>query len=116
MAAVPAQEDLLHETLSGIIRDAFFDARNAGETMYQASEVAAARVLSVLLPSSMRLQSEVDRLLAQWEKDRATYPTNVDWQANIAEKVLSLCITELRAAVEHAKPLTLELESIPETG
>jgi hypothetical protein len=110
------QEDFLHETLAGVIRNAFFDARNAGETMYKASEDAAARVLSVLLPSSMRLQSEVDRLLAQWEKDRATYPTNADWQARVAEAVLSLCITELRTAAEHAKPMKLELESVPETG
>jgi len=110
------QEDFLHQTLSGIIRDAFFDARNAGETMYQASDVAAARVLSVLLPSALRLETEVSNLLVQWEKDRATYPTGADWQAKIADTVLSLCITELRHAIERAKPLHLELEPTPETG
>jgi hypothetical protein len=114
--AASEQEDFLHETLAGVIRNAFFDARNAGETMYKASEDAAARVLSVLLPSSMRLQAEVDKLLAQWEKDRNTYPTNDDWQARVADAVLSLCITELRTAIEHAKPLKLELESVPEKG
>jgi hypothetical protein len=115
MAAVE-QEDFLHETLAGVIRNAFFDARNAGETMYKASEDAAARVLSVLLPSSMRLHTEVDTLLRRWEADRDSYPSSTDWQARIYDAVLTSCISELRTAVEHSKPMKLELEQVPETG
>jgi hypothetical protein len=116
MAAVPAQEDLLYETLSRVIRNAFFDARNAGETMYKASEDAAAQVLSVMMPSALRLQVEMDRLVTQWEKDRATYPDSGDWQSRVSEVVLGACIDELRRAIARAKPMQLELEPVPETG
>jgi hypothetical protein len=110
------QEDFLHETLSKVIRNAFFDARNAGETMYKASEDAAAQVLSVLAPSTLRLQTEIDQLVAQWERDQATYPDGGDWQSRISETVLSACITELRHAIARATPVQLELEPVPETG
>jgi hypothetical protein len=116
MMAADEQENFLHETLAGIIRDAFFDARNAGETMYQASDVAAARVLSVLMPSALRLQTEIEQLVTQWEQDQATYPDGGDWQSRVSETVLGACITELRRAIERAKPVQLELEPVPETG
>ena len=92
----------LHETLSGIIRDAFFDARNAGETMYQGSDDAAARVLAVLLPSVARLRVEVEKLLAQWEADDGRHGPGQRW------------IQELRTAVERAGPIELRLEPDPD--
>lgn len=106
----------LHEALAGIIRDAFFEARNRGETMYQASDVAAAHVLSVLTPSTLRMQTEVERLLEQWEADRRGYPTSTDWQARIADITVSACIRELQAAVERAKPKLPTLEAVGSTG
>jgi hypothetical protein len=106
-------ENVLHEMLSGIIRDAFFDARNAGETMYRAGDDAAARVLAVLSPSMLRLHYEVDRLVERWEADRSAYPTD-DWRATVADATLKLCINELRNAIDRAKPLELKLEAVPE--
>jgi hypothetical protein len=106
-------ENVLHETLSAIIRDAFFDARNAGETMYRAGDDAAARVLAVLSPSMLRLHYEVDRLVERWEADRSAYPTD-DWRATVADATLKLCINELRNAIDRAKPLELKLEAVPE--
>jgi hypothetical protein len=106
-------ESWLHDTLSAIIRDAFFDARNAGETMYQAGDDAAARVLAVLSPSVLRLRSEVDQLVERWEADRNGYPTD-DWRATVADTTLKLCINELRNAIDRAKPLELKLEAVPE--
>jgi hypothetical protein len=103
--------DMLKDVLAGVIRNAFFDARNAGETMYQASDVAAAHVLSIVEPSALRMQAEVTRLLEQWEQDRQTIPTNGDWRASVADTTLKLCINELRAAVERATPTELKLES-----
>jgi len=100
----------MHETLAGIIRDAFFDARNGGETMYQASDNAAARVLAVLAPSTLRLQVEVEALIARWEQDRRTYPTDEDWRAAIADTTVKHCINELRNAVDRATPTTPVLE------
>jgi hypothetical protein len=116
MTAVPTQEDFLYETLTKVIRNAFFDARNAGETMYKASEDAAAQVLSVLAPSTLRLQTEIEQLVTQWEQDRATYPDGGDWQSRVSEVVLGACIDELRRAIARAKPGQLELEPVPETG
>lgn len=104
--------DVLHETLSAVIRDAFFDARNAGQTMYQAGDQAAARVLAVLQPSMLRLKVEVDTLVGRWESDRASDPTN-DWQAGIADNVLRICINELRNAIERAAPTMPTLEAVP---
>ncbi len=106
-------ENSLHEMLSAIIRDAFFDARNAGETMYRAGDDAAARVLAVLSPSTLRLRHEVDRLVERWEADRSAYPTD-DWRATVADATLKLCINELRNAIDRAKPLELKLEAVPE--
>jgi hypothetical protein len=101
--------DALPQTLAGVIRDAFFDARNKGETMYQASDVAAAHVLAVLSPSMLRLQHEMDQLLLKWEEDRKTIPSG-DWQAGVADAVLKLCIQELRTAVKQATtPVELRL-------
>jgi hypothetical protein len=97
-------ENSLHEMLSAIIRDAFFDARNAGETMYRAGDDAAARVLAVLSPSTLRLRHEVDS---------SAYPTD-DWRATVADATLKLCINELRNAIDRAKPLELKLEAVPE--
>src|SRR4051812_10521183 len=102
--------------LSAVIRKAFFDARNAGGTMYKASDDAAAQVLSVLMPSALRLQTEVATLLAQWEKDQSSYSSTDDWQSRVSDSVFSMCITELRHAIERATPKKLELEPIPETG
>jgi len=116
MAVADEPENFLHEALSGVIRDAFFDARNAGETMYQASEDASARVLAVLMPSALRLQAEMDQLLKQWQKDQETYPTGADWQARVADTVLSMCITELQHAMQRAMPKELKLEVVPESG
>jgi hypothetical protein len=101
---------MLKDVLAGVIRNAFFDARNAGETMYQASDVAAAHVIAIVEPSALRLQAEVTRLLERWEMDRSTIPTG-DWQAKIADTTLTLCINELRLAVERATPTELTLES-----
>jgi hypothetical protein len=109
MSATEEQENFLHETLSGIIRDAFFDARNAGQTMYHAGDDAAARVLSVLLPSALRLQSEVDSLITRWEAERQGTPTD-DWQHRVADSVLSSCLRELRTAVARATPTMPSLE------
>jgi hypothetical protein len=109
------RENWLHETLSAVIRDAFFDARNAGETMYRAGDDAAARVLAILTPSTLRLQHEVDTLIERWEADRRGYPTD-DWGARIADSVLKLCINELRNAVDRTAPLVLKLEAVPESG
>lgn len=106
----------LHDALAGIIRDAFFDARNAGQTMYQASENATAQVMSVIEPSIARLQVEVDKLLEQWENDRRVMPTDEDWRANIADSTLKLCIRELQNAVERAAPKMPELEPLESTG
>jgi hypothetical protein len=105
-------DESLHKALAGIIRDAFFDARNANETMYKASDDAAARVLSVLTPSTLRLQYEVTKLLEQWEVDRRGYPTGTDWQATIADITVKHCIAELQAAVRRAEPVELKLEAI----
>jgi len=116
MAVADEPENFLHEALSGVIRDAFFDARNMGETMYKASDDAAARVLAILMPSALRLQTEIDQLLKQWQKDQATYPSGADWQARVAETVLSMCITELQHAIERARPKELKLEAVPEPG
>jgi chemotaxis regulatin CheY-phosphate phosphatase CheZ len=101
----------LHETLSGVIRDAFFEARDRGETMYQASDDAAARVLSVVEPSVLRLQVEVDKLLERWESDRREYPTDEDWRAPVADAAVKLCIRELQNAVERARPKMPTLET-----
>jgi hypothetical protein len=102
----------LHTMLSGIIRDAFFNARNDGETMYKASDDAAAHVLAVLAPSTLRLQAEVTKLLEQWEIDRRGYPTGSDWQAVIADITVKNCIAELQAAVRRSEPTELKLEAI----
>jgi hypothetical protein len=99
----------LHATLAGVIRDAFFDARNAGETMYQASDVAATNVISLLAPTLLRLQHEMDTLVAKWEQDRKTYPSD-DWQARLADTLLKLCIQELRAAMYAANPTERPME------
>jgi len=109
MTAMEERENFLHETLSAIIRDAFFDARNAGESMYQAGDDAAARVLSVLMPSTLRLQAEVDQLLTQWETERRTRPSD-DWQYRVADTVLSQCLRELGEAVRRATPTMPRLE------
>ena len=101
-------DDTLHSTLAGIIRDAFFDARNAGETMYQASDVAAANVIALLSPSMLRLHSEMESLLVKWEADRRTIPSD-DWQAKLADTMLKLCIQELRNAMKAAEPTDLRL-------
>src|SRR4051812_15605503 len=104
----------LHDALAGIIRDAFFDARNAGQTMYQASEDATARVMSVIEPSIARLQVEADKLLVQWEKDRRGLTTS-DWQDRVADVTLSVCINELRAAVLRATT-PVEVAVLEEVG
>lgn len=49
----------------------------------------------------MDLHAEVQRLLAQWEKDRRALNTT-DWQDRIADTMLSMCINELRAAAVRA--------------
>jgi hypothetical protein len=99
----------LHEILAGVIRDAFFAARDKGETMYQASDVAAAHVLSILEPSMLRLQVEVDKLLEQWEQERRTLPSG-DWQTGVADSLLKRCIQELSLATRTAQPVELTLE------
>jgi hypothetical protein len=106
----------LHKALAGIIRDAFFDARNANETMYQASDVAASRVIATLTPSMLRLNYEVDQLLKQWEIDRRGYPTGTDWQAAIADITVKHCIAELQEAVRRAGGLNLTMESVEAAG
>jgi len=102
----------LQEILAGVIRDAFFAARDRGETMYQASETAAIHVVSVISPSALRLHSEVQQLLEQWETDRRGYPTGTDWQATIADVTVKACIRELQAALERSEPKMPTLETI----
>lgn len=111
MGASEEQDQFLHETLSAVIRDAFFEARNVRQTMYQAGDDAAARVLSVLMPSVLRLQAEVGQLLDRWEAERRGALTD-DWQAAVADATLKLCIDELRVAVEHATPKMPTLETV----
>jgi hypothetical protein len=102
----------LQEILAGVIRDAFFAARDRGETMYQASDTAAIHVLSVIEPSRLRLRLEVEKLLEQWDADRRGYPSSSDWRAPIADAAVKLCGQELRAALERAEPIVLTLETI----
>jgi len=102
----------LQEILAGVIRDAFFEARNRGETMYQASDIAAIHVVAVIEPSRLRLRAEVEKLLEQWEQDRKGYPSSSDWRAEVADITVKHCIAELRAALERAEPLKLTLERI----
>jgi len=110
------QEEHLYRLLAGIIRDAFFEARDAGKTMYQASDDASARVLSVLMPSALRLHHEMSTLLGRWELDQRDDPGSADWQARIADLVLSKCIDDLRQGIERAMPKEPKLEAVPETG
>jgi len=102
----------LQEILAGVIRDAFFAARDRGETMYQASETAAIHVLTVVEPSRLRLRMEVEQLLEQWDRDRASYPASSDWRAPVADAAVKLCSQELRAALQRAEPIVLALETI----
>ena len=102
----------LQEILAGVIRDAFFAARDRGETMYQASDTAAIHVLTVIEPSRLRLRMEVEQLLEKWDQDRAGYPTCSDWRAPIADATLKLCSQELRATLQRAEPIVLALETI----
>jgi hypothetical protein len=92
----------LHDLLAGIARDEFFAARDRGETMYQASDRTADKIIEALVPFTLQLHDEVQKLLAQWEDDRRGYPTDEDWRAGIADSTLKLCINELRNATERA--------------
>ena len=69
--------------------------------MQPASDVAAARVLAVLAPSTLRLRMEVEKLVKQWDADRASYPSSADWRAPIADATVKLCTRELQAALER---------------
>lgn len=62
----------------------------------------------------MDLQAELQRLLAQWEKDRQGL-TTTDWQSRIADTTLSMCINELRAAVVRAT-MPVEVPVLEDVG
>lgn len=96
--------DETKELLSRIILKEIIKAREQGESMHTAADEAAEKVLTTVEPSTLRLHHEMSVLLAQWRKDRASYPTDEDWRADIADKMLKLCIAELEVAVQRAFP------------
>jgi hypothetical protein len=101
----------LHDTMAGIIRNAVFGARDAGRTIYDASEDAADQILFHLTKQDDPVRDAVETLLTKWDQDRLTLPTG-DWRVSVADSTLLSCIQELRYALDHAtdsRTLTLEV-------
>lgn len=88
--------------LAGIVRNAVMDARNAGETIYTASEEAAQRILATFPvlrdPDDSALRASLERLLEKWHADRAEYPEQ-SFGAPWAATAVKLCENELRHAL-----------------
>jgi hypothetical protein len=101
----------LHQAIAGFIRNAVFGARDRGQTIYQASEDAADQIMAHLALQGDPVREAMERLLAKWDADLMTIPTG-DWRGSVADTMLTLCIQELRYAVDHAtdsRTLTLEV-------
>jgi hypothetical protein len=101
----------VHDTIAGIIRNAVFGARDAGRTIYEASEDAADQIMFHLAKQEDPVRDAVEALLKRWDQDRLTLTTD-DWRMSVADSTLLGCIHELRYAVDHAteaRTLTVEV-------
>jgi hypothetical protein len=108
VAAIQARHDshlaalldapLDREALAEVIRDWTFSG-------YDVSLGAADAVLALLAGPVHRaepdaaLRERIEALIARWDADRLTYPTETNENARYAEKAVEMCQRELRAAL-----------------